>query len=73
MELSSEQLTYESSSLLSDERGGGDERASRPPRSGPLSAPLSAPSPSSSQKKSLLGMLLTGGKVDVGKGFGLFD
>jgi hypothetical protein len=75
MELSSEQLTYESSSLLSDERGGGDERASRPTRSDPLSAPRSAPSPSpsSSQKKSLLGMLLTGGKVDVGKGFGLFD
>jgi hypothetical protein len=70
MELSTEPLTSEPSGLLSDERGGGDERASRPPRT---AGPLSAPSSSKASKKSLLGMLLAGGKVDVGKGFGLFD
>jgi hypothetical protein len=52
-----------------------------PPRSG--SDSLSAPSSqatgqcqvnnSNHKKKSLLDMLLAGGKVDVGKGFGLFD
>jgi hypothetical protein len=32
-----------------------------------------APKAESSKKKSLLGLLLTGGEIDVGKGFGLFD
>jgi hypothetical protein len=59
------------------------------PSSGPLSASASAASSAASsssrapgqspseiqnsKKKSLLGLLLTGGKIDAGKGFGLFD
>jgi hypothetical protein len=47
-----------------------------------LSASASAASPAASsnpraiqnsKKKSLLGLLLTGGEIDAGKGFGLFD
>jgi hypothetical protein len=30
-------------------------------------------SSASSRKKSLIGLLLKGGEIDVGKGFGLFD
>jgi hypothetical protein len=56
-----------------------------PLTSGPSSASVSAASSSSrapgqsqsqiqnSKKKSLLGLLLKGGKFDAGKGFGLFD
>jgi hypothetical protein len=52
-------------------------RTSRTPRTtGPLSAPSTSRASGqvdNSKKKSLLGLLLTGGKVDAGKGFGLFD
>jgi hypothetical protein len=64
MELASGPLTSETPT------SGTPPRASRPPRT---SGPLSAPSSSQASKKSLLGLLLAGGKVDVGKGFGLFD
>jgi hypothetical protein len=73
MELASEPPPLTSGPLTS----GTPPRTSRTPRtSGPLSAPSSSRASGqvdNSKKKSLLGLLLTGGKVDAGKGFGLFD